>query len=123
MNNWDDAVLNPLVGLGVLGLCLIIAIGMIAIICCCSDVISERVKRIKSKWRQKKGEPGMTGPDPCFYWDEPSRVLYPEEKNEDFEGPGWYYYDETWAHAQGPFGTEFECRKQLKEYCNAILGQ
>lgn len=32
----------------------------------------------------------------------------------------WYFWDETWAYAHGPFNSEEECKKALKEYAESL---
>lgn len=33
---------------------------------------------------------------------------------------GWYFWDETWSDAIGPFDTEEDCRTDLKEYAEEL---
>ena len=33
----------------------------------------------------------------------------------------WYFYEENWAHLQGPFATEDNARLMLKRYCETVL--
>ncbi len=35
----------------------------------------------------------------------------------------WYFWDEVWAHAIGPFGTEKLARQNLKKYIIEMLGE
>lgn len=39
-----------------------------------------------------------------------------------FSKEGWYFWDETWAHAYGPFNTEKECNDKLTHYVVHVLG-
>jgi len=34
----------------------------------------------------------------------------------------WFFWEETWAHRQGPFDTEKEARETLDRYCREVLG-
>jgi hypothetical protein len=36
------------------------------------------------------------------------------------EGPNWYFYDETWANATGPFLNEAAARTALEYYCKQL---
>ena len=36
-------------------------------------------------------------------------------------GPGWYWWDETWANATGPFDTREEAQADLDLYCRYVL--
>lgn len=38
-------------------------------------------------------------------------------------GPGWYYWDETWCNASGPFNTYNECKVQLDNYLEELNGK
>lgn len=33
---------------------------------------------------------------------------------------GWYFWDEVWANAIGPFNTKTDAQKHLKEYANYL---
>ena len=35
---------------------------------------------------------------------------------------GWYFYDETWSYAYGPFTTQELAQKALDRYCIEELG-
>ena len=37
-----------------------------------------------------------------------------------WNGPGWYFWDETEAHCYGPFETAEEANKKLKEYAETL---
>ncbi len=37
----------------------------------------------------------------------------PVHKDKD----GWYFWDETWSSAVGPFDTEEKAREALNKYC------
>lgn len=38
-----------------------------------------------------------------------------------FSNPaGWWFYDETWSCAHGPFGTEKVARENLTEYAKTL---
>ena len=39
-----------------------------------------------------------------------------------WDGPGWYFWDESWAYCHGPFSTREEASKALSIYCRDILG-
>ena len=32
----------------------------------------------------------------------------------------WYFWEETWAHRQGPFNTESDAELALYEYCKQL---
>ena len=34
--------------------------------------------------------------------------------------PGWYFWDETWAFAYGPFDDEEQARKSCTEYARNL---
>lgn len=47
------------------------------------------------------------------------------ESNDDliaagYEGPGWYFWDETWAYCHGPFDTRDKANDACKEYAKTI---
>jgi len=33
---------------------------------------------------------------------------------------GWYFWDETWTNAVGPYYTKTECDKAYEEYCEQL---
>jgi hypothetical protein len=35
---------------------------------------------------------------------------------------GWYFYDETWTDAYGPYPTQLMTRIKCLEYCLDVLG-
>lgn len=35
----------------------------------------------------------------------------------------WYFWDETWADAYGPFDTEAQARTELARYVREVLGE
>ena len=39
-----------------------------------------------------------------------------------WDGPGWYFWDETQAYCHGPFKTEWEAVAELERYCREELG-
>lgn len=43
---------------------------------------------------------------------------YPVFQNEE----GWFFYDETWSDANGPYDSETEAQVKLMEYCTIALG-
>ncbi len=45
----------------------------------------------------------------------------PNPVHQDPDGQ-WYFYEETWAHRQGPFGSEDEANKACARYAHEILG-
>lgn len=54
--------------------------------------------------------------DPIRCWHEP-----PSELGEgQWDGPGWYFFDETWSNVHGPFGTLEECKEALSNYAKQI---
>jgi len=38
------------------------------------------------------------------------------------ENGKWYFWEETWAHRQGPFETREEAERQLDKYIHEVLG-
>ncbi len=52
--------------------------------------------------------------DPLFY--------SPEEWSDagDRRGAGWYFWNETWSQAHGPFTDYQAARSALKEYANRL---
>ena len=59
--------------------------------------------------------------DPVFF------VISQEEVNQfdkaiGVTAPGWYFYDESWAYAHGPFSCEEVARQSLDNYCKEYLG-
>lgn len=38
------------------------------------------------------------------------------------KSPGWYFWDETWAHCHGPFVRLLECRATLQKYMIELEG-
>lgn len=45
-----------------------------------------------------------------------------QEDDGTSSAPGWYYYDETWAHRYGPFDTSEEAAASLRNYLETQLG-
>ena len=35
-------------------------------------------------------------------------------------GRGWYFWNETWSDAHGPYKTEEQARKRLEDYCDRL---
>lgn len=78
-----------------------------------------------------------TGPDPCLctrhleWWEkrgfahEP--IDYFAQGSKDIEpgwnGPGFYFWDKTWANMVGPFPTYNMAQAELFDYCETILGE
>ena len=40
-----------------------------------------------------------------------------------YTSPGWYFWDETWAHCQGPYSTEENAQAALRDYCDWLDGK
>ena len=38
-------------------------------------------------------------------------------------GRGWYFWNETWSDAHGPYKTEEQARKRLEDYCEDLLAE
>lgn len=36
---------------------------------------------------------------------------------------GWWFWEESWAFANGPYATEAEARAALRRYCVEELGE
>ena len=45
--------------------------------------------------------------------------INPVHKNEDGK---WYFWDEVWAHEIGPYDSKEEADKEIKKYCETVLG-
>ena len=43
-----------------------------------------------------------------------------EAKRAGWDGPGWYFFDETWACMHGPFETLKECQLALDGYVESL---
>ena len=43
-----------------------------------------------------------------------------DAKRAGWDGPGWYFWDETWCTLHGPFSTFKECRAALKAYAETL---
>lgn len=44
-----------------------------------------------------------------------------EEANEfGYKGPGWYFWDETWSQAHGPFPSENDAHFACNEYAKTL---
>lgn len=39
-----------------------------------------------------------------------------------WRGPGWYYWDETWSWAAGPYATREAAAAALRTYATDVLG-
>ncbi len=37
-----------------------------------------------------------------------------------YRGPGWYFWDETWAQAYGPYQTEAVAREMCSKYAASL---
>lgn len=37
-----------------------------------------------------------------------------------WKGPGWYFWDETWAFCHGPFGSESQASLALQAYAEEL---
>lgn len=37
-----------------------------------------------------------------------------------YDGPGWYFWDETQAYCHGPFGTKEDAESALTSYCESL---
>jgi hypothetical protein len=53
--------------------------------------------------------------DPVFYQD--GTVV---DEDGEVRLPGWYFSDETWAYAYGPYQTQEEANKKLGEYVKQL---
>lgn len=47
-------------------------------------------------------------------------VFYQPPGNEEIRYAGWYFWDESWSHACGPFKTEAEACRMLKAYAEQL---
>jgi hypothetical protein len=47
---------------------------------------------------------------------------FPDADVAGWDGPGWYFWDETEAHCHGPFGTKVEAEVAMKKYCLELSG-
>jgi hypothetical protein len=55
--------------------------------------------------------------DPVFYHD--GGGIYDDDL-EQKEPAGWYFWDETWSSYVGPYTTEGQARRMLKEYADSL---
>lgn len=37
-----------------------------------------------------------------------------------YDGPGWYFWDESWEHLHGPFATKREAEQALSYYVEEL---
>lgn len=49
-----------------------------------------------------------------------SKQLRPVVYLDQPPGPGWCFWDETWAYAYGPFSSEEEAQVEFKRYAETI---
>lgn len=66
------------------------------------------------------GDVSVTDAEP-----EPEPELKEEVEAEDivhFSKDKWWFYDETWSHAYGPYETRADAQGALSNYCVAYLG-
>lgn len=52
--------------------------------------------------------------------DPDNAVHHVLEADEGHELPGWYFWDETWAFAHGPFGTREDAVAALNVYAEGL---
>jgi len=45
-----------------------------------------------------------------------SNPVFLNGRKEEFKGKGWYYWDETWSEAWGPYDTEEEANESCAQY-------
>lgn len=43
-----------------------------------------------------------------------------DAKAAGYKGPGWYFWDETWAYCHGPFTTQSYAEEALQHYCDSL---
>lgn len=60
--------------------------------------------------------PRKTCPDPVQYLGEP----FEESDISGYSTPGWYFWEETWAHCQGPFESQEAATKALGKYAETL---
>ena len=59
----------------------------------------------------------MTDSNPVFKADRP----FEQDSREPKECPvGWYFWDETWSFAHGPYDSEDEARAACSRYARLI---
>ena len=51
----------------------------------------------------------------------PSSEGWEEAEEQGYDGPGWYFWDETWTSCNGPYRSEEEAQQKLKHYCDTVL--
>lgn len=61
---------------------------------------------------EKEGYAG----DPVEYLDSPGEATW----DWGYRGPGWYFWDETWAYCHGPYDTQEEAGRKVDEYAAAL---
>lgn len=45
---------------------------------------------------------------------------YEEKVAWGYTKPGWYFWDETWSHAHGPYETESEAIESCNRYVKSL---
>lgn len=45
-----------------------------------------------------------------------------ERDTATYNGPGWYFWDETFVARNGPYATEAEANAECERYCIEVLG-
>ena len=43
------------------------------------------------------------------------------EKIQGYEGPGWYFWDESWSHCHGPYESQEKAKGEFEIYCKTML--
>ena len=69
------------------------------------------------EWTERSAYMPKTHSDPIRCWtSEPG----PHASSYGYDGPGWYFYDETWTGLHGPFSSLGECRAALAVYAREV---
>lgn len=71
-------------------------------------------------WHVAPPAPSATAADPVQFlalWDGAEE----DAKLAGYTAPGWYFWEETWAHCQGPFESKDEASMACKHYAEKML--
>lgn len=59
--------------------------------------------------------------NPIFVVTKSDPQLTEVELDAGIIGPGWYFWDETWTNAHGPFSTKGEATEIFENYLKEVL--
>ena len=66
-----------------------------------------------SKQNQRTEYKPKNDSDPVRYWTT-------KDENMPKDGPGWYFWDNTWTKIYGPFNSKRECLEKLAKYTKTL---